>query len=62
MFVHNALTYIKNKEKDIIFFQKDLEGIEYMRTFATVNERVTPQRKEQNKLVDFSYRFLVFRF
>lgn len=61
--VHSMLIYVKNKGNDSIFFQKDLEGIEYMRTFANVIKRVTPHKsKEQNKLVDFSYRFLVFRF
>ena len=37
------LIYVKNKGNDSIFFQKDLEGIEYMRTFANVIKRVTPQ-------------------
>ena len=41
--VHSMLIYVKNKGNDSIFFQKDLEGIEYMRTFANVIKRVTPQ-------------------
>lgn len=41
--VHSMLIYVKNKGNDSIFFQKDLEDIEYMRTFANVIKRVTPQ-------------------
>ena len=40
---HSLLIYVNNKEKGTIFFQKDLEGIDIMRTFANVNKRVTPQ-------------------
>lgn len=43
VYVHSTLIYVKNKKNDNNFFQKDLEGIEYMRTFANVNKRVTPQ-------------------
>lgn len=59
---HNSLIYIKNMKSNGNFFQKDLEHIKYIRNFAPVNKRLIPQIQGQNKLVDFSYRFLVFRF
>ena len=37
------LINVKNKGNDSMFVQKEMEGIEYMRTFANVIKRVTPQ-------------------
>lgn len=43
---HSLLIYVKNEENEGIFFQKDLEGIEYMRNFANVKQRVTPLKQK----------------